>query len=85
MTIAITATITPFAEAERRFHLSRTEDETVFSEWQATFPDLLIAEKTALDELRRRYSYQRSEGQLLEGTVTLLLVSPLLTIAEVAE
>lgn len=28
-----------------------------------------------------RHLYQRSEGQLLEGTVTLLLASPLLTIA----
>jgi hypothetical protein len=35
----------------------------------------------ALDELRRRYLYQRSVGQLLEGTVTLLLASPLLAIA----
>jgi hypothetical protein len=34
-----------------------------------------------LDELRRRYLYQRSVGQLLEGTVTLLLASPLLAIA----
>jgi hypothetical protein len=34
-----------------------------------------------LDEVRRRYAYQRSEGQLLEGTVTLLLASPLLAIA----
>jgi hypothetical protein len=40
-----------------------------------------MPEQTALDELRRRYLYQRSEGQLLEGTVTLLLASPLLTIA----
>ncbi|MFM7449586.1 MAG: hypothetical protein ACKO24_13435 [Leptolyngbyaceae cyanobacterium] len=29
-----------------------------------------------LTELRRRYLYQRSQGQLLEGTVTLLMVSP---------
>ncbi|TRU68587.1 MAG: type I restriction endonuclease subunit R [Microcystis viridis Mv_BB_P_19951000_S69] len=34
-----------------------------------------------MDELRQRYLYQRSAGQLLEGTVTLLLVSPLLAIA----
>jgi hypothetical protein len=81
MTIAITEAITTLAEAERRFHLSRTEDETFFSEWQTILPDLSTTETTALDELRRRYSYQRSEGQLLEGTVTLLLVSPLLAIA----
>jgi hypothetical protein len=44
-------------------------------------PELSAVEKFALDNLRRRYLYQRSEGQLLEGTVTLLLASPLLAIA----
>jgi hypothetical protein len=44
-------------------------------------PELSTTEKTALDEVRRRYAYQRSLGQLLEGTVTLLLASPLLAIA----
>jgi len=32
--------------------------------------------------VRRRYLYQRSQGQLLEGTVTLLLASPLLAFAK---
>jgi hypothetical protein len=81
MTIAITEAILTIAQAERRFNLSRTEDETFFAEWQMRLPDLSIPEKTALDEVRRRYTYQRSEGQLLEGTVTLLLASPLLAIA----
>lgn len=40
-----------------------------------------MLEQTAIDQLWQRYLYQRSEGQLLEGTVTLLLASPLLTIA----
>ncbi|MEM9165165.1 MAG: type I restriction enzyme HsdR N-terminal domain-containing protein [Cyanobacteria bacterium P01_F01_bin.4] len=81
MTVTITEAITTLAEAERRFNLSRTEDETFFSEWQTRLPDIEMTEQTALAELRRRYLYQRSESQLLEGTVTLLLVSPLLTIA----
>jgi hypothetical protein len=81
MSVAITEAITTLAEAERRFNLSRTEDEAFFSEWQTSLPELSMPEQTALDELRRRYLYQRSEGQLLEGTVTLLLASPLLTIA----
>jgi hypothetical protein len=81
MTFAITETITTIAEAERRFNLSRTEDEAFFLEWQTMLPELSTVEKFALDDLRRRYIYQRSEGQLLEGTVTLLLASPLLAIA----
>ncbi len=81
MSIAITEAITTLAEAERQFNLSRTEDEAFFPEWQTALPNLSSTEQTALEQLRRRYLYQRSEGQLLEGTVTLLLASPLLTIA----
>lgn len=81
MTVAITEAITTIAEAERRFCLTRCEDEAFFSEWQIQLPELSTVEKSALDNLRQRYLYQRSEGQLLEGTVTLLLASPLLAIA----
>ncbi len=81
MTVAITEAVKTLAEAERRFNLSRTEEEAFFLEWQMTLPDLSISEQVALDELRQRYLYQRSEGQLLEGTVTLLMASPLLAIA----
>ncbi|MGB8697816.1 MAG: hypothetical protein WCD18_00220 [Thermosynechococcaceae cyanobacterium] len=82
MTLAIPEAITTIAEAERRFNLSRTEDELFFLEWQTMFPELSTVEKFALDDVRRCYLYQRSEGQLLEGTVTLLLASPLLAIAK---
>jgi hypothetical protein len=80
-TIAITDAIKTLAEAERRFGLVRSEDDEFFPEWQVGLPELSIADKSNLDDLRRRYLYQRSEGQLLEGTVTLLLVAPLLTVA----
>ena len=80
-TIAITDAIKTIAEAERRFGLVRSEEDQFFSEWRVGLPELSIGEKGNLDELRRRYLYQRSEGQLLEGTVTLLLVAPLLTVA----
>jgi hypothetical protein len=81
MAIAITDAMTTIAEAERRLGLVRVEDETFFSEWQGTLPELAAADMTALSEVRRRYLYQRTVGQLLEGTVMLLLVSPLLTVA----
>lgn len=81
MSIAITEAITTIAEAERQFQLSRTEDEAFFLEWQTSLPEISDAERSTLDEARRRYLYQRSQGQLLEGTVTLLLASPLLAIA----
>jgi hypothetical protein len=81
MSIAITEAITTLAEANRRFGLMQSEDENLFPEWQIDLPELSGEERSALDVLRRQYLYQRSEGQLLEGTVTLLMVSPLLNIA----
>ena len=81
MSVAITEAITTLAEANRRFGLMRSEDESLFPEWQTDLPELSGEERSALDVLRRQYLYQRSEGQLLEGTVTLLMVSPLLNIA----
>jgi hypothetical protein len=81
MSTAITEAITTLAEAERRFNLNRTEDEQFFWEWHRGLPDLTDAERTGLNELRRRYLYQRAESHLLEGTVMLLLASPLLAIA----
>ena len=79
-TTAITEAITTLKEAERRFNLHRTEDEQFFPEWRISLPDLTDAERTALNELRQRYLYQRAESHLLEGTVMLLLASPLLAI-----
>lgn len=81
MPTAITEAIITLAEAERLFNLQRTEDEQFFSEWHEDLPKLTDTEKITLNELRRRYLYQRTENHLLEGTVLLLLVSPLLAIA----
>ncbi|MGB3239150.1 MAG: type I restriction endonuclease, partial [Geitlerinemataceae cyanobacterium] len=72
---------TTLTEAERRFNLRRTEDDRFFSEWRTGLGDVTDAEKASLNDVRRRYLYHRSQEQLLEGTVTLLLASPLLAIA----
>ncbi|MBD2111504.1 MULTISPECIES: type I restriction endonuclease subunit R [Cyanophyceae] len=81
MSVAITEAITTLAEAEQRFQLTRTEDETFFWEWSSDLPSLSDTEKAGLADLRQRYLYQRSQGHLLESTVLLLFASPLLTLA----
>lgn len=70
-----------FAQAEQRFGLSRTEDELFFLEWQTALPELQEVDRSELQIMRRRYLYHRTDDHLLEGAVTLLLASPLLTIA----
>ena len=81
MPTAVTEAITTLAEAEQLLSLSRSEDASLFTEWQQSLPGLSPTEQSALDGLHCRYLYQRSEGHLLEGIVTLLLASPLLTVA----
>nr|WP_275994546.1 type I restriction endonuclease subunit R [Argonema antarcticum] len=66
------------ADAETRFQLRRTEDERLFTEWYENLPEISDPEKTDLDLIRRRYIYHLADGSLTEGTVTLLMGSPLL-------
>jgi hypothetical protein len=79
-TLAVTETVTTIAEAERKFGLRRSESKDFFSEWYDQLPEIKPSDRNNLEVLWRRYIYHRSSGHLLESTVMLLLVSPLLTI-----
>ena len=59
----------------------QTEDDEFFTEWFEDLPELSDTEKVALSSIRQRYVYHRNDGPLLEGTVNLVVVSPLLTVA----
>jgi hypothetical protein len=75
---AITDVIKTLADVESRFHLRRTEDERFFTEWYEDLPEITGGERESLDLIRRRYLYHLTDGNLTEGTVTLLMGSPLL-------
>ena len=79
--IAVTEAIKNLAEVESRFGLSRSVEPTFFPEWQSDLAALTPAQQSAVSVLWNRLNYQRSQGELLEGTVTLLAASPLLEIA----
>jgi Type I restriction enzyme R protein N terminus (HSDR_N) len=80
-TAAITEAITTLAQVEPKFGLQRSEEPSFFFEWQQVLPALTAAQQAELEQLRRRYLYHRSAGQLLEETVKLLMVGPLLAVA----
>ncbi|WP_413172031.1 type I restriction endonuclease [Anabaena azotica] len=80
-TVAVTDTISTIAEAEKRFGLTRTAAQDFFTEWYDQLPEVNSHDISNLEILWQRYIYHRSGGHLLESTVILLLVSPLLTIA----
>ncbi|GAX36305.1 type I restriction endonuclease [Nodularia sp. NIES-3585] len=80
-TVAITDAITTLLDAESRFGFIRVENDQFFPEWCEELPEITAEEKASVDVLRRRYLYHRAGGDLLEGTVMLLLVSPILALA----
>jgi hypothetical protein len=79
--LAVTETITTITEAERRFSLGRNNSKDFFTEWQSELPEINPSDRANLKIIWERYIYHRSGGHLLESTVMLLLISPLLTIA----
>jgi hypothetical protein len=80
-TVAITEAITTLAQVSEKLGLERSEDPRFFPEWQAALSSLGAVQQVELEQLRRRYLYHRSAGQLLEETVKLLMVGPLLAVA----
>lgn len=80
-TVAITEAITTLAQVIEKLGLVQSEDPHFFSEWQQALPSLGAVQQVELEQLRRRYLYHRSAGQLLEETVKLLMVGPLLAVA----
>ncbi|MEO1619655.1 MAG: type I restriction endonuclease subunit R [Cyanobacteria bacterium J06632_3] len=79
--IAVTEAIKNLAEVESRFGLSRSVEPTFFPEWRSDLSALTPEQQSAVSVLWNRLNYQRSQGELLEGAVTLLAASPLLEIA----
>lgn len=75
---AITEVIQTLGDLESRFNLRRTQNLDFFPEWYEDLPELTDIEKQSLDLIRSRYLYHLSDGQLTEGTVTLLVGVPLL-------
>lgn len=80
-TVAVTQAITTIAQAEEKFGLSRATSGDFFTEWQRDLPELAEGDRQNLEVIWKRYLYHRSGGHLLENTVMLLLISPLLTAA----
>jgi hypothetical protein len=81
MTIAVTENIQSLYDVETKLGLRRSHDPDFFMEWCRDFAELEDTEKTTLDRIKRSYIYHINQGCLSEGTVNLLMVSPLLFLA----
>ena len=80
-TVGITDTIKSLSDLQTRCNLHQAEDENFFNEWLTELPQLNSQEQSGVTRIKQRYDYHRVDGLLLEGTINLLVVSPLLELA----
>ena len=79
--LAISEKITTFRQVQEKLGLSLSDESDFFPEWLATLPALSEVEQARLDAVRRNYLYQIADGALLEETIKLVILSPLLELA----
>ncbi|MFB2898192.1 type I restriction endonuclease subunit R [Aerosakkonemataceae cyanobacterium BLCC-F50] len=76
--VGISKAITNLNVAHERLNLSPTNEPNFFTEWWQDLPELTEEEKQALNRLKNRYLYYAADGFVLEGTVSIIILSPLL-------
>ncbi len=68
-------------ELTEKFGLQLVEDGQFFREWQDDLPEITEAEKQRLDRVKASYSNLLEDPPLLENTVKMVVLSPLLDLA----
>lgn len=79
--LAIAEGITTFRQVEEKLRLLLSNDRAFFTEWLEHLPELTEIEQSRLDQIRANYLYQISDGILLEETIKMVVLSPLLELA----
>ncbi len=81
ISLAVTENITTFRQVQEKLGLTLTENSQFFTEWITELPPLSEIEQARLEQVRRNYLYKISDGILLEETVKMVVLSPLLELA----
>ncbi|MEM6501104.1 MAG: restriction endonuclease subunit R [Cyanobacteria bacterium P01_C01_bin.89] len=76
-----TARTVALSELEDRFNLKFSDDPSLFPEWQTDLPELSQEEKDRCDRIKTSYTYLLRYPPLLENTVKMVVLSPLLDLA----
>ncbi|MEO0684375.1 MAG: type I restriction endonuclease [Cyanobacteria bacterium J06649_11] len=79
--IAIAENITTLRQVEEKLGLKLSDERQFFTEWMAAKTPLSEAEETRLEQVRQNYLYQIGDGSLLEETIKMVVLSPLLELA----
>lgn len=81
MVQTIQATIITLQELEDKFGLKLIENEQLFPEWQDNLPEINELEKQRLDRVKASYYNLIKDPPVLENTVKMVVLSPLLDLA----
>ena len=85
--LTITDAIKTLGQIEAKLGIRLSEDASFFTEWLGTLPEisdreaLLQTDRDRLDRVRCNYLYQSTDGILLEETIKMVILSPLLELA----
>jgi hypothetical protein len=79
--LTITDTIKTLGQIEEKLGIRLSDDRTFFLEWLNLPATLSNSDRDRLDRIRQNYLYQSTDGILLEETIKLVLLSPLLELA----
>ncbi len=74
--------ITTINDLQQRLGLVQSQNIDFFSEWVADLPTLTPQQQAGIERLKQRYDYHRADGLLLEGTINLVVVAPLLELLD---
>lgn len=77
----ITESIQSIRDLQQQFNLHQSDRPDFFREWTEALPTLDESEQSGIERIKRRYDYHRMDGLLLEGTINVVVVSPLLELA----
>jgi hypothetical protein len=79
--LTITETIKTLGQIEEKLGIRLSDDRTFFLEWLNLPATLSNSDQDRLDRIRQNYLYKSTDGILLEETIKLVLLSPLLELA----
>lgn len=82
MTQTLQASVIPIDELEFRFNLVEVEDDQFFREWQDNLPEITDIEKQMLDKVRTGYFNLLKHPPLLENSIRMAVIAPLLFFAD---
>lgn len=81
MVHALTARNISLGQLNQAFNLTLQEDPAFFPEWQQPLPEITPSEQARLDRIKASFTNLLNQPALLEDTVKMVVLSPLLDLA----